>query len=338
MRRLFIGTVVLLTVSLPLAAVSVSDFEGRTVSVTVRPQRIISLAPIATRVIAQFGILERVVGLDQKSLNMELLPKPISEQELPISDLGEARSVNEEAILRLRPDIIITQYDKAQADRLSERTGVPVLCIQNRNRMDYELFEILGKMLFVENHAAKIVSHMKNIVMHAENLTRTNAGSQRPRVYVATDVSLLNTFPQDPIVVMCGGRNAAEEITTMNYWGGATVDAEFFLRSKPDIIIVWIAFNAPQKIEELKKALARREYANIPAIKNNRIYTFLTGTAGKDYFFTMVSISETLHHFYPGQYTAQMLEQDMRAHLNVFYPSVSYAEYKLLRDRVNLGR
>ena len=52
----------------------------------------------------------------------------------------------------------------------------------------------------------------------------------------------------------------------------------------------------------------------------------------------MVSISETLHNFYPDQYTAQMLEQDMRAHLNVFYPSVSYAEYKLLRDRVNLGR
>jgi ABC-type Fe3+-hydroxamate transport system substrate-binding protein len=153
---------------------------------------------------------------------------------------------------------------------------------------------------------------------------------------VATDSSLLNTFPKDYTIQLCGGRNAAAEITTMNYWGGASVDAEFFIRAKPDIIIVWIAFNAPHRVEEFQTNLAKREYANIPAVKNNRVYSFLAGD-GKDYFYTMAAISETLHHFHPSQYNAQMLEQDIKAHLALFYPAVDYAEYKRIRDQVNIS-
>jgi ABC-type Fe3+-hydroxamate transport system substrate-binding protein len=124
----------------------------------------------------------------------------------------------------------------------------------------------------------------------------------------------------------------------MNYWGGAAVDIEFLLRSRPDIIIVWLNFNKPEQVSELQKTIARRELANIPAVKNNRIYSFLEVSAGKDYFYTMVSISETLHLLYPNQYTAQMLEQDIKTHLALFYPAVSYTEYKNLRDRILISK
>jgi iron complex transport system substrate-binding protein len=328
--------VLFVALSLPVFAITATDFEGRIVSINARPQRIVSLASIATRVIAHLELLDRVVGLDQNSLAMDLPPKPLSTRELSITNLGNAKTVNEEALLRLRPDLIITQYDKVQADRLSGRIGVPVLCIQNRNGMDYELYELLGKALFAESRAAEINAYMKGVVSRAERITRNLADMNPPRVYVATDVSLLNTFPQDPIVTICGGKNAAAEITTMNYWGGATVDAEFLLRSKPDIIIVWISFTAPHKVEELRRTIARREYANIPAIKNKRVYISLAGD-GKDYFYTMVSISETLYHFYPEQYTMQMLEQDVKAHLLLFYPAVAYAEYQRLRGALNIN-
>jgi len=336
MRRLFLWGVFFTILSLPLGAKTVADFEGRTVSINVRPQRIVSLAPIATRVIAQFEQIEQVVGLDQGSLAMDLLPIPISERGTSITNLGNARTVNEEAILRLRPDIIITQYDRAAADRLSGRTGVPVLCIQNRNDMDYELYELLGKVLFSENRSTEIIAYMKSIVLHAEATVQNSNNVQPPRVYVATDTSLLNTFPHDPIVKICGSRNVGKEITSLNYWGGATVNVEFLIRSRPDVIIVWIVFNAPNQITELKNTLSRKEYANIPAIRNNRVYSFIAASSGKDYFYTMVSISETLHNFYPEQYNAQMLERDIKAHLKLFYPSVDYAEYKQLRDRVNI--
>jgi iron complex transport system substrate-binding protein len=321
-----------------LFAITVTDFEGRTLAFETRPQRIVSLAPIATRVIVQFNLLEQVIGLDDKSMNMDLLPAPISGRGYSIVNLGNAKSINEEALVRLRPDIIISQYDKSAADRLSGRTGVPVLCIQNRNGMDYELFEILGKALFSEARADNLIRYMKAMADRAENIARNSGNVAQPSVYVATDTSLLNTFPQDPIVALCGGRNAAKEITTMNYWGGATVDIEFFMRSKPDIIIVWIPFNAPQKIDELRKTLSRKEFKNIPAVKNNRVYSFLEASSGKDYFYTMVSISETLYHLYPNQYNAQMLEQDVTAHLTLFYPSVSYTEYKRLRDRIIINK
>jgi iron complex transport system substrate-binding protein len=337
MRRLFIWGVLFLVLSSSLFAVTVTDFEGRVLTINTHPERIISLAPIATRILVQFNILDRVIGLDQKSIDMDLLPVPISGRGNAIANLGNAKSVNEEAILRLRPDLIITQYDKETADRLSGRIGVPVLCIQNRGGlMDYELFEIMGKVLFAECRANELVTYMKVMVARAENIARNNGNANSPRVYVATDTSLLNTFPQDPIIAICGGRNAAAEITVMNYWGGATVDLEFILRSRPDIIIVWIPFDAPQKIDELKRTIRRREFTNIPAIRTNRIYSFLEATSGKDYFYTMVSISETLYHLYPNQYNEQTLEQDVKAHLSLFYPLVSYTEYKRLRDRITI--
>jgi iron complex transport system substrate-binding protein len=315
-------------------AVTVTDFEGRILNFDTCPQRIISLAPIATRVIAQFDLLDACVGLDDKSITMDLLPVPVSERGYDIINLGNAKSVNEEAVLRLRPDIIIAQYDKATADRLSARTGSQVLCVQNRNGMDYELFEILGKVFFAETRANDLIAYMKGMAARAENIAKNNSGANQPRVYVATDTSLLNTFPQDPIVAMCGGKNSAGEITTMNYWGGASIDLEFFLRNRPDIIIVWIPFDNPRRIDELRKNINRPEFRNIPAIKNNRIYTFLEASSGKDYFYTMVSISETLYHLYPGQYNIEIMEQDIEKHLALFYPSVSYTEYKQLRERV----
>ena len=204
--------------------------------------------------------------------------------------------------------------------------------------MDYELYEILGKALFVEQRANELINYMKAMESRAVDIAKNNNRVSRLRVYVATDTSLLNTFPQDPIIQMCGGINAAAEITTMNYWGGATVGVEFLMRSRPDIIIVWIPFNAPQRINDLIGTINKREFTNIPAIRNNRIYTFLEATSGKDYFYTMVSISEMLHHLYPAQYNAQTLEQDIRAHLALFYPVVSYAEYTNLRGRIIVTR
>lgn len=336
MRRLFMWGVLCIVFSSSLFAVTVTDFEGRTLSIDIRPNRIVSLAPIATRILVQFDIIGSVVGLDSRSMTMDLLPSSLSEKSNVIVNLGNANSVNEEAVLRLRPDLIITQYDKETANRLSGRTGVPVLCIQNRNRMDYELYEILGSVVFAEQRAHELVNYMKAMVFRAENIGNNSVVTQ-PRVYVATDTSLLNTFPQDPIIAMCGGLNVAAEITTMNYWGGTTVGLEFLLRSRPDIIIVWIPFNTPQRIDDLRKTINRREFANIPAVRNNRIYSFLEATSGKDYFYTMVSISETLYHLYPQRYNAQTLEQDVRTHLALFYPTVSYAEYTHLRGRLAIS-
>ena len=317
------------------ASVTVIDFEGRTVSINARPERIISLAPISTRVIAQFGLLNNVIGVDQKSYTMDLLPEALSERGLPITDLGNARSINEEAILRLQPDIVITQYDKAQADLLSQRIGVPVVCIQNRGdiAMDYELFEILGKVLFASAQADAMVTYMQTMVDRAKTFAEEHQGIAQPLVYVATDTSLLNTFPNDFVIRLCGGRNVAAEISTMNYWGGATVDTEFLVRAKPDIIVLWIAFTSPQKIAEFRETISKREFADIPAIINSRIYTSLSGD-GKDFFYTMTAISEALHMFYPDAYTAQMLEQDTRAHLQIFFPDVTYEAYREIRDMV----
>jgi hypothetical protein len=52
----------------------------------------------------------------------------------------------------------------------------------------------------------------------------------------------------------------------------------------------------------------------------------------------MVSISETLYHLYPNQYTARMMEQDVKAHLALFYPAVPYPKYKGLRDRIIIAQ
>jgi len=338
MRRLLIFSAFFALLTSALSAVTVTDFEGRTVTVAARPQRIVSLAPIATRILVQFDLLDKVIGLDQKSFNVDIVPVPISQRGYNITNLGNANSVNEEALLRLRPDIIITQYGKTAADRLQTRCGIPVVCIQNRGAMgmDYELFTVMGKALFAEDRANAIIDYMKAVIARTETFVRGTGVTSRPKVYVATDATLFNTFPNDAVVTLCGGVNAAAEITSLNYWGGAAVDAEFFLRSKPDIIIVWMYYTSPEKAADVRKVLGRREFANIPAIADKRVYSSLEANGGKDYFYTMVFISEMLSHLYPALYTAQMLEEDVRKHLSVFYPSLPYADFQALREKVEI--
>jgi len=340
MRNIAALGAVCAALSAPLAAVTVTDFEGREVTVPAPPERIVSLAPIATRILVQFNLLDRVIALDQKSFNADIVPVPISQRGYPITNLGNEKSLNEEALLRLRPGLIITQSGKAAADRLQERCGAPVVCIQNRGAMgmDYELFAVLGKALFAEDRAAAITGYMQAVIARTEAFVRENAAAVRPKVYVATDETLFNTFPKDANVTLCGGVNAAEEITALNYWGGATVDAEFLLRSKPDIIIVWIYYTRAEKAGEVWKVLGRREFAGIPAVADGRVYSALEANAGKDYFYTMVFISEMLSHLYPARYTAQMLEADVKRHLAVFYPSLPYADFQALREKTEIRK
>jgi iron complex transport system substrate-binding protein len=320
-----------------LFAVTATDFTGRIVNIPVQPQRIVSLSPIATRVIAQFGLLNKVAGLDQNSYTMDLLPVSISNRTTSIVNVGNAKEIDEEALLRLKPDIVLTQYNKSTADTLVKQTGLIVLCVQNRLGMDYELYTLLGQALFMPARANILVAYMKNLVDRAEAIAASNT-SNKPKVYVATDISLLHTFPHDPIIRICGGLNAAGSITKMNYWGGATVDLEFLLRCKPDILIVWIPFTKPQRVAELKKTLNKSRFAFFPAIENQRVYSFLEASAGKDYFYTMASISEVLHHFYPNQYTSAMMDADIKASLNIFYPEVNYNFYRKLRETITITK
>lgn len=138
----------------------VKDQIGRSVRLPAKVQRIIPMGG-ATRLVVYMQAFYLVAGLEAMESRQPLSSgRPYNmairkqAETLPIIGEGRQKPVNAEAIIAVRPDLIIsTDLDVSQADRLQRMTGVPVLVLDygGTGVLDLEKvksgFRLLGKVL-----------------------------------------------------------------------------------------------------------------------------------------------------------------------------------------------
>lgn len=115
---------------------SVVDQLGRTVTLPQKVQRIIPLGG-ATRFVVYLQAFDLVVGVEaMENRQPSSAGRPYNlairkqAERLPVVAEGRQKPVNAEAIMALRPDLLITaEADRGQADLLNRITGVPVLAL-----------------------------------------------------------------------------------------------------------------------------------------------------------------------------------------------------------------
>jgi iron complex transport system substrate-binding protein len=272
-----------LAAALPPARV-VQDQLGRSVLLPHKVQRIIPLGGSA-RYVAYLQAFHLVVGVE--AIEKRLAPSAgrpynlaIRQQakHLPVVAEGYQKPVNPEAILALRPDLIITaEADRPQADFLSRITGTPVLAI-NYGGMGVlklenvtESLRLLGTVLSREKRAAQLIDYMK--VQHHE-FDRRIAGSTSPHVYIgavshrgshgitSTDADY---YPLQAIHTL----NLAQQLSKQGHF---SIDKEQLLVWNPSFIL----------IDASGLGLVREDYTRhkdfynrLAAVRNNQIYVTL---------------------------------------------------------------
>lgn len=272
-------------VSAPAAASrTVVDQLGRRVTLPQKVQRIIPLGG-ATRFVVYLQAFDLVVGVEA----MENRQPPSSgrpynlairsrAERLPIVAEGRQKPVNAEAIMALRPDLLITaEADRGQAEHLSKITGVPVLALDYggmgvlKPERIKETFRLLGNVLQRESRANHLITQLTN---QQRELERRLAGAKAVPVYVGAvsqrgSHGITSTDADYYPLEVSGALNLAKQLKK---GGHAYIDKEQLLVWNPSVILVDAG-----GAELVRQDLVRnRSFFNrLAAVRTNQVYQTL---------------------------------------------------------------
>lgn len=191
--------------------VTITDHAGREVTIETKPERIVSLAPANTEIVAELGALDRLVGVTTYCD----YPAEVAD----IEKVGDFVGPNLEAIAALDPDVVLLTTG-VQADVVTqlEALGASVIAIDPQTLDEvYEAIEMVGAVIGESGVAADTVASMQ---LQIEDIAESVEGApvlcfleiaQDP-LFTAGSGTLLND-----LIEHAGGENVVTEAGYVAY-------------------------------------------------------------------------------------------------------------------------
>lgn len=235
------------------------------------PERIVSTAPNLTEVLFALGVGDRVVGVTPYCKH------PPEARNLP--KIGGLLDPNFEALVALKPDLVVLLESAAHHRPSLERLGLKTLVVPHRNLEDMlQAIAMLGTAVGRAEEAERIVADFRT---RLERVERRVAGRGRPRVlvvierdYAAGLESMTVAAPDasndlyERAIEIAGGENACPR-TTAPF---PPVSTEGLLWMNPEVIVELVP---PAAERSLDLEPIRRQWQELPeltAVKNGRVY------------------------------------------------------------------
>lgn len=239
--------------------ISVIDDTGRGVSLPQPALRIVSLSPHATELLFAAGAGSRVVGVASFS------DYPPPARQLP--SVGSADTLNLEAILALRPDLIVAWKSGNGAARVEqlESFGIPVFFSEPRRLEDIatnlqRLGRLAGSGSVADTAAEAFRKGYRELEHHY-------AGRKPVRVfYQIWHQPLITVNGQqmiNQVITLCGGRNIFAGLETL----APVVNREAVVAADPQAIIA--SGQAGEQPDWLESWLA---WPRLSAVKHGQLY------------------------------------------------------------------
>ncbi len=259
------------------------------------PLRIVSLAPSVTETLFALGVGERVAGVTKFCVYPpEARKKP---------NVGGFLDPNYEAIVALKPDLVVLLPSHGQSQAYLEGLGLRVFTVKNEPveeifRTIATLGEVCGASKTADSLAASLRERMRVVGERTRNLPRTRvlvsagrtAGAGTPgSVYAAGP----GTY-YDELIVLAGGENA--------YRGKPIpypeLKAEAIIRLDPEVIVDLVPELESRGLTAEK---VRGDWAALPevsAVKNGRVHVLsndYTTVPGPRFILLLEDLARILH-------------------------------------------
>ena len=212
-----------------LAAVSVKDDLGRTVSLSGPAQRVISLAPHATELIYHVGAGSQLVAVTSYS------DYPAEAKKLPI--VGDFRQIDLERVLAMKPDLVVVWQGgnpQKQLERL-KKAGIPVFYSDARHLKDIP--DNMVKLGILTGHEASARKKAGQWTAGMNRLKKQYGKRQAVRVFYQVSASPIFTLNGSHIVneaiTLCGGKNVFADLSII----APNVSVESVIAKNPEVII-----------------------------------------------------------------------------------------------------
>jgi iron complex transport system substrate-binding protein len=237
---------------------TITDFQGRSVSISKRPERIVSIGPSNTELLFALGAGDRIVGDDDFSDQ----PAAAKTKE----HVGGVK-VNLEKVVSLKPDLIITvKFSDGTIEALSQTTAA-VIVVDPVGLADVtRSASMLGKAIGADGDALA-----KDLQGKLDALKAKVGNAPKLKVFDEEDASDLTklytvgpgSFLND-LITLAGGTNIAAGATSAY----PTISTEEVIKADPDVIVLDdAAFGTT--VDSIAK---RPGWAALSAVKNGRVY------------------------------------------------------------------
>jgi len=231
------------------------------------PRRIVTIAPNAAEIVAALGASNRLVGVS------EFCVYPPALAALP--KVGGLFNPDLEAILNLKPDLVIVRGSVPEVERLCRDSGIRVYQDPTEKLEDiFTTIRQLGAILHRRDAAGALEKRMRSGIAQ---ITTSVEGLPRPRVFfsIARDPSSLSRVSSagagtfvDSLITLAGGENIFGHLDVPY----PEVSLEAILTAQPDVIIEAMPEKKPTG--DLKRQVVQqwRSLGRMPATRDGRIY------------------------------------------------------------------
>jgi len=241
-------------------------------------RRIVSMAPSITETLYALGLGDRVVGVER-----DCHYPPEVEHVKKTGNVGGYYDPNIEAILRLKPDLVIMLEEQALALPKLERLKLQTLVVSHQS-IDgvIESFRTIGRAGGKGPEGRQMARDFQNRINRIRERTQ---GLSHPRVLCALDRTfgcghLADLYVAgddnyiDAIIELAGGQNAYRQ-RGVRY---PVVSTEGVLRLNPDVIVELVPASAIEKHGRQTILDDWKGLQEVAAVKDHRILVF-----GNDY-------------------------------------------------------
>ena len=243
--------------------VTVIDSRGEVIVFDQAPQRVVSLSPAHTEIFYVLGLGDRVVGRDSFS------DFPPEAGEKPA--VGDAFTLNLEALAALEPDLVYTTWEGPVAD--IEGLGITVLYLFAAEDLQGVLDNIglLGRITDREARAMAIVEDMESRI--GAVTARLESVGQGPRIFYEIDPGLFTVGPDSFV------GSALDLLLVQNVASEADspypqLSAEVIVAKDPEVIVLGDSREYLSTGITVEEVEARPGWSGITAVREGRVYPF----------------------------------------------------------------
>jgi len=232
---------------------TITDELGRSVAVSIRPQRIISLAPSVTEILYALGAADRIAGVTS------YCDYPPEARQKPI--VGDTLKPSVERIIALNADLVIIST-ASQIESIFQKLveiGIPVYVSNPRNVAGViDSINRIGELIDARDQANELIQQLRTRIANVQSRV---SGLSRPAVFV-----ILGT---EPLITVGAGSFVTDLITRA---GGRSISAEDS-GDYPQYSIETVVARQPEVIllQSGEERLTNR-LRQTPAGLSNRVY------------------------------------------------------------------
>ena len=277
-----------------------TDRQGNSITLPDKIDKVISLGPALTEIIAGLGIADKLIAIDTYATDIPGLPSG-----LPQFDMLDP---NSEQLINLAPDVLfITGMAQIGGDdpyKSVKDAGICVIYIPSSASINdiKEDIKYIAEVMGVKSKGDSIIKDMEKKIADIKKIGDSIAESDKKSVYFEIDIwgsafySCGKSSYLHELIELVGAVNAFANEPDVNGW--LNLSEEVILAKNPDVILTSINY-IPDIVNDIK---ARPGWDSLTAVQNNAVYYIDANASSRPTQNIIKALEEIAKAVYPDKY------------------------------------